>query len=41
MTISVDFAVQLKEEQEDDLISILVAYDNAKTSVLALAVEEK
>ena len=41
VTISVDFAFRLKEEQEDDLIPVLVAYDNAKKSVWTLEVEEK
>ena len=41
VTVSVDFAFRLKEEQEDDLIPILVAYDNSKRSVWTLEVEEK
>ena len=41
VTISVDYAFRLKEEQEDDLIPVLVAYDNCKRSVWALGVEEK
>ena len=41
VTISVDYAFRLKEEQEDDLIPVLVAYDNAKKSVWTLEVEEK
>ena len=41
VTVSVDFAFRLKEEQEDDLIPVLIAYDNAKKSIWALEVEEK
>ena len=41
VTISIDFAFRLKEEQEDDLIPILVAYDNVKKSIWTLEVEEK
>ena len=40
-TISVDYAFQLKEEQEDDLIPVLVAYDNVKESIWTFEVEEK
>ena len=40
-TISVDYAFRLKEEQVDDLIPILVAYDNVKKSIWTLEVEEK
>ena len=41
VTISVDYAFRLKEEREDDLIPVLVAYDNVKKSVWTLEVEEK
>lgn len=40
-TISVDYALSLKEEQVEDLIPILVAYDNVNKSVWTLEVEEK
>ena len=41
VTVSVDFAFRLKEEQEDDLIPVLVAYDNSKKRIWTLEVEEK
>ena len=40
-TVSIDYAFRAKEEQEDDLIPVLIAYDNVKQSVWALEVEEK
>ena len=40
-TISVDYAFKLKDEQEDDVIPVLVAYDNVKKSIWVLEVEEK
>ena len=30
VTMSVDYAFRLKEEREDDLIPVLIAYDNTK-----------
>ena len=41
VTVSIDHAFRLKEEQEDDLIPILIAYDNTKKSIWTLEVEEK
>ena len=40
-TISIDYAFRQPDEKEDDLIPVLVAYDNVKKSIWALEVDAK